>query len=140
MLKLMVFAIILTTLLSCERNTPLIKYEPKSSQEQALKSVLLHFQEAVTHKDSEKVLSLIHEKASIMISTDLKLLSKTEYAEILPGRLAENSYIALGKPQITVSGDKAEIKIYMTRGDNNFLMTFNMKLEDNNWYILSWEY
>lgn len=140
MLKLMVFAIILTTLLSCERNTPLIKYEPKSSQEQALKSVLLHFQEAVTNKDSKKVLSLIHEKASIMLGTDLKLLSKTEYAEILPKRLADNSYIALGKPQIAVSGDKAEIKIYMTRGDNNFLMTFNMKLEDNNWYILSWEY
>ena len=136
----MVFAIILTTLLSCERNTPLIKYEPKSSQEQALKSVLLHFQEAVTNKDSKKVLSLIHEKASIMLGTDLKLLSKTEYAEILPKRLADNSYIALGKPQIAVSGDKAEIKIYMTRGDNNFLMTFNMKLEDNNWYILSWEY
>lgn len=140
MLKLMVFAIILTTLLSCERNTPLIKYEPKSSQEQALKSVLLHFQEAVTNKDSKKVLNLIHEKASVMIGTDPKLLSKTEYAEILPERLAENSYIALGKPKISVSGEKAEIKIYMTRGDDKFLMTFNMKLEDNNWYILSWEY
>jgi hypothetical protein len=140
MLKLMVSAIILMTLLSCERNTPLINYEPKSSQEQALKSVLLYFQEAVTHKDSKRVLSLIHEKASIMIGSDPKLLSKTEYAVILPERLAENSHIAFGKPQITVSGDKAEIKIYMTRGDNNFLMTFNMKLEDNNWYILSWEY
>jgi hypothetical protein len=140
MLKLLVFATILTTLLSCERNTPLIKYEPKSSQEQALKSVLLHFQEAVTNKDSNEVLSLIHEKASIMIGTDQKLLSKMKYAEILPERLADNSYIALGKPQITVSGDTAEIKIYMTRADNNFLMTFIMKLEYNTWYIFSWEY
>ena len=140
MLKFTVLAIILMTILSCERNTPLINYEPKSSQEQALKNVLLHFQEAVTNKDSKKVLSLIHEKASIMIGTDLKLLSKTEYAKILPERLSENSYIALGKPKMTVSGDKAEIKIYMTRGDNNFLMIFNMKLENNQWYILSWEY
>jgi hypothetical protein len=75
-----------------------------------------------------------------MIGADQKLLSKTEYAKILPERLAENSYIALGKPQMTFSGDKAEIKIYMTRGDDSFLMTFNMKLENNIWYILSWEY
>jgi len=140
MLKLTVLAIILSTMLSCERNTPLVNYEPKSSQEQALKDVLLHFQEAVSNKDSKKVLSLIHEKASVMIGNDLKLLSKMEYAKILPERLAENSYIALGKPQMTVSGDKAEIKIYMTRGDNNFLMIYNMKLENNTWYILSWEY
>ncbi|RPH48940.1 MAG: hypothetical protein EHM85_15545 [Desulfobacteraceae bacterium] len=138
MFKYTVTAIALMILLSCDQNTPLIKYAPKSSQEQALKNVLLEFQEGVLNKDSKKVENLIHEKASIMI--DRKLLSKEEYAKILPERLAENSYIALGKPRMTISGDKAEIKIYMTRGDNNFLIIFNMKLENNKWYILSWKY
>jgi hypothetical protein len=136
-----VLAIALAILLSsCDRNTPLIEYEPKSIQEQALKSVLLEFQEGVLKKDAKKIENLIHEKASIMIGRDRKVLSKAAYAEILPQRLAENSSIALGKPKMTVFGDKAEIKIFMTRGDDNILMIFNMKLENNRWYILSWDY
>jgi len=62
------------------------------------------------------------------------------YAEILPPKLAEKSYIALGKPQMAVSGEKAEIKNYMTRVNSNFLMIFHMKLENNRWYIMRWEY
>jgi hypothetical protein len=140
MLKHTVIFILLTLLLSCGQNRPLIDYEPKSSQEQALKNVLLDFQEGVTHKDCKKVENLIHEKASIMIGRDRQIISKAEYAEVLPERLAENSYIALGMPRMTVSGDKAEVKIYVTRGENNFLMTFSMKSENNKWYILAWEY
>jgi len=46
----------------------------------------------------------------------------------------------LGKPKMTVSGDKAEVKIYMARGDYNSLVIFNMSLENNKWYIQSWKY
>jgi len=59
------------------------------------------------------------------------ILSKEAYVKILPKRLAGNPSIALGKPKMTVSGDKAEVKIYMTRGGYNGLVVYNMKLEDN---------
>lgn len=140
MLKRALAAISLILVLSCDQNTPLIQYQPKSSQEQALKDVLLKFQEAVLNRDSDKVMDLIHPSASIMIGSDRKLLSKTEYAAVLPQRLAENSYIALGNPKMTVNGDKAQIKMFMTRAENNFLMIFQMKLENGKWTILSWEY
>ena len=140
MVKHLVFAIALTAILSCGQNEPLADYEPKSPQEQALKSILLDFQDGVNTLDSDKIGNLIHEKASIMTGRDRKILSRAEYIKILPQRLAENPPIALGKPRMAVSGDKAEVKIYMTRGGYNGLIVYDMKLDNNKWYIQSWRY
>ncbi len=140
MLKHFVFAIIITAILSCGQNEPLANYEPKSPQEQALKKILLDFQDGVNSLDAKKVDNLIHEKASIMTGRDRKILSKAEYFKFLPTRLAENPSIALGKPKMKISGDKAEVKMYMARGDYNGLVNFNMKLENDKWYIQSWQY
>ena len=140
MVKHLAFAIAITAILACGQNEPLTSYEPKTTQEQALKSILLNFQDGVNTLDSKKIENLIHEKAAIMTGRDRKILSKPEYIKILPKRLAENPSIALGKPKMTVSGGKAEVKIYMTRGDYNALVVFNMKMENNKWYIQSWKY
>ncbi len=140
MCKQLVFAIIISAILSCGQNEPLSTYEPKSPQEQALKNVLLDFQDGVNTRNAKKIDNLIHEKASLMIGRERKLLSKAEYSKILPKRLADNPSIALGKPRMKVSDDNAEVKIYITRGDYNGLMNFNMKLEESKWYIQGWEY
>jgi len=131
MVKHLVCALAITAILSCGQNEPLTSYEPKSLQEQALKSILLDFQDGVSARDSMKIENLIHEKASIMTGRERKILSRAEYIKILPKRLAENPPIELGKPKMTISGDKAEVKIYMARGDYNSLVVFNMKLENN---------
>jgi hypothetical protein len=140
MVKHLVFAIAITAILSCGQNEPLTNYEPKSTQEQALKGILLDFEDGVNTRDSKKIGNLIHEKASMMTGRERKILSRAEYIKVLPKRLAENPPIALGKPKITISGDKAEVKIYMARGDFNSLVVFNMKLENNKWYIQGWKY
>jgi hypothetical protein len=140
MVKHLVFAIAITAILSCGQSEPLTNYEPKSHQEQALKSILLDFQDGVNTRDSMKIGNLIHEKASIMTGRERKILSRAEYIKVLPKRLADNPPIALGKPKMKISGDKAEVKIYMARGDFNSLVVFNMKLENNKWYIQSWKY
>ena len=113
--KHLVLAIVITALISCGRNEPLADYEPKSPQEQALKNVLLDFQDGVNTLDAVKIANLIHENASIMTGRDRKILSKAEYVKILPGRLAENPAISLGKPKMSVAGNQAEVKIYMTQ-------------------------
>ena len=140
MMKQLVFFIVITVIASCGQNEPLTNYEPKSPQEQALKSILLDFQDGVNTLDAKKIESLIHPKASLMTGRERKTLSKEEYVKILPKRLAGNPSIALGKPKMTVSGDKAEVKIYMTRGNYNGLVVYNMILEDNRWYIQGWKY
>jgi hypothetical protein len=140
MMKQLVFFIVITVIASCGQNEPLTNYEPKSPQEQALKSILLDFQDGVNTLDAKKIESLIHPKASLMTGRERKTLSKEEYVKILPKRLAGNPSVALGKPKMTVSGDKAEVKIYMTRGNYNGLVVYNMILEDNKWYIQGWKY
>jgi transcriptional regulator with PAS, ATPase and Fis domain len=139
-MKQLVFFIVITVIASCGQNEPLTNYEPKSPQEQALKSILLDFQDGVNTLDAKKIESLIHPKASLMTGRERKTLSKEEYVKILPKRLAGNPSVALGKPKMTVSGDKAEVKIYMTRGNYNGLVVYNMILEDNKWYIQGWKY
>ena len=140
MLKLLVFAITIATFLSCGQNEPLSTYVPKSPQEQALKSIFLDFQDGVNSRNSKKIENLIHEQASLMTGRDRKILSKAEYIKILPKRLAENPSISLGIPKMIVTGDKAEVRIYMTRGNYNGLVVYNMKLENSKWYIKSWKY
>ena len=140
MMKQLLFFIVITVIASCGQNEPLTNYEPKSPQEQALKSFLLDFQDGVNTLDAKKIETLIHPKASLMTGRERKTLSKEEYVKILPKRLAGNPSIALGKPKMTVSGDKAEVKIYMTRGNYNGLVVYNMILEDNKWYIQGWKY
>jgi len=139
-MKQLVFFIVITVIASCGQNEPLTNYEPKSPQEQALKSILLDFQGGVNTLDAKKIESLIHPKASLMTGRERKTFSKEEYVKILPKRLAGNPSIALGKPKMTVSGDKAEVRIYMTRGNYNGLVVYNMILEDNKWYIQGWKY
>jgi len=140
MFKKLVFAILLFTILSCGQNTPLALYEPKSPQEQAIKDVFLDFQNGINTMNYSQIENLIHDKASIMIGRDRKILSKAAYVDILPQRLAQNVSIALGKPKMKVSGDKAEVKIYMTSGEYNLLIVYKMQFEKNKWYIRSWEY
>jgi len=140
MLKNLVFAIIIVAIVSCGQNDPLTNFAPKTPQERALKSMLLDFQDGVNTLDAMKIDRLIHPNASLMIGRERTILSKQAYVKILPQRLAGNPSIALGKPKMTVSGDKAEVKIYMTRGDYNGLVVYNMILEDNKWYIQGWKY
>ena len=140
MVKVLVFAIAITAMISCGKDEPLSNYEPKSPQEQALKSVLLDFQDGVNSLDAKKVGHFIHKNALIMTGRDRKIFSKAQYVKILPKRLAENPPVALGKPKMTVSRDEAEVKVYMTRGDFNGLVVFNMKMENDRWYIQSWKY
>ena len=139
-MKQLVFFIVITVIASCGQNEPLTNYEPKSSQERALKSILLDFQDGVNTLDAKKIESLIHPKASLLTGRERKTLSKEEYVKILPKRLAGNPSIALGKPKMIVSGDKAEVRMYMTRGSYNGLIVYSMKLDDDKWYIQSWKY
>ena len=140
MLKHLALGLALAAILSCGQNEPLADYEPKSPREQALKRVLLDFQDGVNTRAAEKVANLIHEKAALMAGRDRKVLSRAEYITVLPQRLAENPPVSLGKPRMTVSGDEAEVKIYMTRGDYSGLIVFHMKLDRQQWYIQGWKY
>ena len=140
MFKYILLGLAILAAISCGRNEPLTDYEPKSPGEAALKTVFLEFQDGVNCKDTERVANIIHENAAIMVGRERKILSKTEYRKVLPKRLAENPPISFGKPKIRISGETAEVKIYMTRGSYNGLIVYHMRRENTKWYIQSWRY
>jgi hypothetical protein len=140
MVKHLLLAMVLATVLSCGQDTPFAEYEPKTKDELALKNVLLNFEVGVNEKDIKKVADLIHENAALAVGRDRTNLSKAKYVEILPQRLAENPPIALGSAKMNVTGDNAEVKIYMSRGESRYLVTFHMQLANDTWFIKSWDY
>ena len=140
LLKYVVAALAITAMISCGRNEPLANYNPKTQQEHALKRVLLDFQDGANRKDAEKIANLIHDNSSLMVGRDRKVISRAEYIKVLPKRLAENPSISLGRPKMKISGETAEVKIYMKRGNYNGLIVYNMRKDNSKWYIQSWQY
>jgi len=127
-------------IMACGTDTPLADYIPASVQESALKKVLLDFQDSANSRDSVKLAGLIHENATLMVDRERKLLPKADYVRILPKRLADNPPLALGKPKMELSGNTADVSIYMSRGDARFLMTFQFRYDDRRWTISGWTY
>ena len=136
----MLLGLAILAMIACGQNEPLADYEPKSPEEAALKTIFLEFQDAVNRKDSEKVANAIHENAKIMVGRERTTLTKADYSKILASRLAENPPISFGKPKMKISGETAEVRIYMTRGNYNGLIVYNMKKDYSKWYIQNWRY
>ena len=132
--------LLMCTIISCGTDTPLAEYVPSSDQEAAVKSALLDFQDGVNHRDAKRVAGLIHEDATLMLGRERRMFSKSDYIKILPQRLADQPPIALGRPKMKMSGNMADVRIYMTRGDARALVTFYLTRDTNRWTISGWTY
>lgn len=128
------------TIMSCGTDTPLAEYAPSSDQEAAVKSVLLNFQDGVNRRDPANVAGLLHNGATLMLGRERSRLSKSDYIKVLPQRLADQPPIALGRPKMTLSGNRADVRIYMIRGDARVLVTFHLRRDDHRWTISGWTY
>ena len=134
------WALVLMVCWACGEDLPIARYEPRSSEEQALKTLLMEFQQGVNQKDALMVAGLIHENGSLMVGTDRKIYTKQAYEKILPRRLEENPPLYLSDAKMDVRADRAEVRIYMTRGEGRFPVAFEMRRDEGRWTIMSWEY
>ena len=128
------------TIISCGTDTPLAEYPPTTDQEAAVKGVLLGFEDGVNRREVKKVAGLIHEDAILMLGRERHQLSKSDYLKILSQRLADQPPIFLGRPKMTLSGNTADVRIYMIRGDARMLVTFHLMRDDHLWAISGWTY
>ena len=118
------------TVMSCDTDTPLAEYTPSSDQEATVKNVLLDFEDGVNRRDVKKVGSLIHKDATLILGRERRRLSKSDYVKILPQRLADQPPISLGRPKMNLSGNTADVRIYMKRGDASTLPDLKSKITD----------
>ncbi len=123
----------------CEK-PPLKDFEPLTPNESAIKNTLITFRDSANNRDAQGVLDVIHQSAHLMVGRDRVLLTKEEYAKVLPIRLVENPGFELSIPKIEISGSKAHVRIYMARGDSNFLFIIDMDCENQDCLITNWEF
>ena len=115
-------------------------YKPKSSVEEAIKIVLVAYENAWNKHNEVGVLAFFHDSAQVMYGRDRKIASKKEYVGILPERMAANPTIKLSAPKIDVREDKAVVKVNMSTRGHQMQVTFNMVQENNKWFIMSMKY
>ena len=117
------------------------EYKPKSSEEGAIKMILVAFETAWNKHDLPGVLAVFHEKGRFMTGKEKKVISKKEYADILPTRIAELPTMTIGTPKINIAGEKAAVNasVDFVKFQNPSFIYYMVK-EDNKWFIMSWEY
>jgi len=114
-------------------------YKPKSSNEEAIKTLLLKWETTWNKRDVQGNLALWHDSAKIMYGRERKIAPKKEYADILPKTMAGYT-IKVGAPKINIMGDKADVKVTLDFGQFQSAETFYLVRENNKWLIMSWKY
>jgi hypothetical protein len=138
LLPMILFVSFLVFLFGCAAT--LKDYKPKSSEEEAIKTSLLAYESAWNKYDQQGVLTLLHEDAQLMIGSEKSMVSKKEFAVILPRAMPDFSPAELYEPTISVAGDKATIKLLVDMRQYQTQFTFHMIRENNKWLIMRWEY
>jgi len=139
--KLGTMALLLISIILFGCAATLKDYKPKSSEEEAIKVVLVGFENAWNRHDLQGVLAAFHEKGKFMTGREKKIVSKKEYADILPLRMLELPTITIGIPKIDIAGEKAAVNAsvdFVKFQNPSFI--YHMVKENNKWLIMSWEY
>ena len=132
--------LLLCAIFACGTDTPLSEFTPTSKQEAAVKKLLLEFEDGVNRQNAAKVAGLIHKDAVLTLGRERNRVSKADYVNILPQRLADQPPIALGRPKMDIKNDTADVRIYLSRGSGRFLITYHLRRDDHQWAISGWTY
>jgi ketosteroid isomerase-like protein len=115
-------------------------YEPRSSTEGEIKSVLVSYVDAWNRHDVAGVMALWHNDAEIMYGSERKTASKERYRDLLPERMENTPTIRFGSPSIAVMDGKAVAKLRMDTGRFKMPVTFHLVEENDRWFLMRWRY
>lgn len=97
-------------------------------EEEKIKKMLLHSQEAWNRQDEEAILRDYAENAQIMFGREQSIVPKEEWAIMLPYMYAAIGDVKMESPSIAVKGDRAVINVWMYFS-NIDLVCFDKTLE-----------
>ena len=116
-------------------------YKPKSKEEAAIKNVLVTFMDSAKKGDVKGVSPFLHENFKAQVGKERKIQVRKEYLERLPKRVAEGRIGGTyGEPQMTITGNKADVKCPVTIRDWQGTFVFHLVRENGRWLIMGWEY
>ncbi len=134
------FLIVAVFLFGCIKSIK--DYQPKTSDEAAIKTFLMDYQNSVIKHDVEDVLELIHKDAQIMIGREQNIFSKEQYAKYLQERFKQSLELEFHSPdKIRVEGNKATVKISFSSDQvQMFPITFYLVKENDKWLLKKTEH
>ncbi len=138
-ITIFIFLFVAQLFIGCGK--PLLdEFEPRSPTESAVKETLIVLQDAFKNKNIQGVLDIIHPSAKLIIGKERMVLSKAEYAKILPDRIDDFPDFEMSVPKVKIKGDEISAKVYFIRSNSDFLITYYMICEKQNCKITRWEY
>ena len=94
-------------------------------------------------QDAETYITFWHEDLKLKLGTPQspKYYSKSEYAKILPQRMADFGPFKMVNPKILqMEGDKAKAKVTVRKSSRDFKNVFNLVRVNGKWQIISNEW
>jgi murein L,D-transpeptidase YafK len=132
-ISMLCICIVLLAIAGCVTSEKQVKSE--SPDEIAIRELVQSFEEAWNAGDKDKYLSFWHEQGKIKVGRERKVMSKSEYAKLLPDRM-QNNPLTLSNPKIKVKGDKATAKMKLDTGGNSFPFSLNLVRENDQWLVM----
>ena len=115
-------------------------YEPKSQDEVEIKAFLVDMETKWKNIDKPGYLSLMSDDAKIMMGGDRKIISKAEYAKLLPDRMKEIGPMKFGTPEINVTGNTAIVNLSLSVRNRTRPFTLNLLRIQDRWMLQSSSY
>lgn len=123
--------------------TPSLKdYEPRSSDEESIKELLMAFKDGWNQRDVAAVLEACHKDAQIMTGRERTIVSKEKYGGMLPERFERLGSMEFGVPKIRITGNKAEVEVTArySRTEVEPRISLSMVRENSSWLIMRTSY
>jgi len=112
--------------------------------EEAIKIVLKEFERLYNTKDTQSIVSLYHPSAKIKtgMGQNQRIVSREEYAEIVPDRVKLTGPLTVEGIQIWVKGNQATVNamVVFTQTRGRLKMTYSMILDQGKWLIMVQDY
>ena len=131
-------------MLGCVTGGGLDSYKPKSTAESEITKCLMEYQEAFNREDLAGCLSLIHKNAKLQTYRSGKMGSKKDYSNGLEIARDLGTNIQFSRPDITINGDQAVVKIRRNWTANDVIgqsgNEYNMVRVGGRWLIMKYKY
>jgi hypothetical protein len=113
--------------------------KPESPDEIAIRELVQSLEDAWNAGDKDKYLSFWHAQCGIKMGKVRKVMSKSEYAKILPEKM-HNNPMTLSDPKIKVDGDKATAKMNLDIKGHTIPYSLNLVRQNDQWLVMENNY
>jgi hypothetical protein len=130
----------LVILLPCCAGITLKDYEPKSQEEESIKSTLLAYEKAWNNQSKAELLPLLHEDFVIWAGKKRRIIfTKARYAFYLRDIFVRYRYLTFGSPTLGVREEQATAHLPVSIDGRTYQSTFRLVKQTGRWFILEWE-